>query len=120
MATSPGMAPLINSIVAISSPMDVPVLAMDHYLQNFYNSVNSQWKQNRTVCSSPGKAARLKVEDDYCLTEKGSRSLDHILLVTVGGGIRDTMVHDSLTNSIFGDVHAMVCAAPGKNSLQEY
>lgn len=113
VATSPGMAPLINSIVAISSPMDVPVLAMDHYLQNFYNSVNSQWKQNRTVCSSPGKAARLKVEDDYCLTpEKGSRPLDHILLVTVGGGIRDTMVHDSLTNSIFGDVHAMTYNVP--------
>lgn len=113
VATSPGMAPLINSIVAISSPMDVPVLSLDHYLQNFYNSVNTEWKQNRTVCSSPGKAARLKVEDDYCLApEGGSRPLDHILLITVGGGIRDTMVHDSLTNSIFGDVHAMTYNVP--------
>ncbi|XP_062536617.1 GPI inositol-deacylase isoform X2 [Armigeres subalbatus] len=113
VAASPGMGPLINSIVAISSPMDAPVISLDHYLQNFYNTVNNQWKQNRTVCTTPDRAARLKVEDDYCLTTgKASRQLDHILLVTVGGGIRDTMVHDSFTNSLFSDVHSMTYNVP--------
>lgn len=109
VAASPEIAPLINSIIAISSPMDVPVLSLDHYFNYFYNSVNTQWKLNRTVCTSSYKTSRLKVEDDYCLPKvKGFRPLDHILLVTIGGGIRDTMVHDSLTNSIFSDVHSMV------------
>ncbi|XP_055616650.1 GPI inositol-deacylase isoform X2 [Toxorhynchites rutilus septentrionalis] len=98
VAVTSGTAPLINAIIAISSPIDTPVLMLDHYYRYFYNSVHEKWIQNRTILKSSYHSPK--------------RPLDHILFVTIGGGLRDTMVHDALTDSVFSDLHAMTYNIP--------
>ncbi|XP_055593310.1 GPI inositol-deacylase [Uranotaenia lowii] len=97
-ASHPMIGPMVNTIIAVSSPIDVPVLALDHYYGKFYSTVNEQWKQKRTV------------NQKYDLNE--NKALDHITFLTFGGGIRDTLVHDGLTDSMFSDLHAMTHNVP--------
>uniref|UniRef100_A0A1Q3G1I1 GPI inositol-deacylase n=1 Tax=Culex tarsalis TaxID=7177 RepID=A0A1Q3G1I1_CULTA len=89
----------INTIIAISAPIDNPVLSMDHYYYNFYSAVQEQWTSNRTFNKKQ-------------INPKAQKSLDNILFLTIGGGIRDTLVDESLTNSVFSDMHAMTHNIP--------
>ncbi|XP_053690487.1 GPI inositol-deacylase isoform X2 [Sabethes cyaneus] len=112
VAVYPGIAPLINTILAISSPLDLPVLAMDHYYHQFYTTINEHWSSNRSFCTTTLKISTRFDQFQCDETDKPIKSLDHILLVTIGGGVRDTMVHDALTYSTFSDLHAMTYNIP--------
>uniref|UniRef100_A0A8D8FSC7 GPI inositol-deacylase n=1 Tax=Culex pipiens TaxID=7175 RepID=A0A8D8FSC7_CULPI len=94
VASTYNLSSVINTIIAISAPIDNPVLSLDHYYKNFYLAIQEQWTANRT----------LRIESTH---QKSQKSLDQILFLTIGGGIRDTLVEESLSSSVFGDLHAM-------------
>lgn len=110
---------LVNSIVMLSTPVDKPVLNIDNYFKMFYQKIDEFWTMNRkeinevknttnTCCMNhigPAELATLPADDnDQALL------LNQKLLVTIGGGSRDILVHSALTSSKFSDVHAIVCA----------
>ncbi|KFB42630.1 AGAP011299-PA-like protein [Anopheles sinensis] len=88
----------VAGIVTISAPVDKPVVLLDHYHQSFYNRIEQAWKVNRSISTG------LKASTD--------KPLDGILFITIGGGIRDIIVHDGLTSSQFADLHAMTHNIP--------
>lgn len=100
---APKTAHLISTVIALASPMDRPVLNLDNYINVFYQSTDLIENRHMTklsensCCSSKQRRKR----------EKNSRSLDETLLITVGGGNRDLMVHPKLTSSKFSDLHVM-------------
>ncbi|XP_058468106.1 GPI inositol-deacylase isoform X2 [Malaya genurostris] len=114
VSVRPGLSSLINTIIAVSTPMDSPVLSMDHYIHKFYLTINEQWQFNRTRTKKLFKLQnRLDIQNSHCsYSSFPMKPLDHILLITVGGGPRDTLVHDALTFSIFSDIHAMTYNIP--------
>uniref|UniRef100_A0A2M4AGR0 GPI inositol-deacylase n=1 Tax=Anopheles triannulatus TaxID=58253 RepID=A0A2M4AGR0_9DIPT len=89
----------VAGIVTISAPMDKPVALLDHYHQSFYDRIEQAWRANRSI-AVPGA------------NPSTGRPLDGILLVTIGGGIRDIIVHDGLTASRYADLHAMTHNIP--------
>uniref|UniRef100_A0A2M4BCA0 GPI inositol-deacylase n=1 Tax=Anopheles marajoara TaxID=58244 RepID=A0A2M4BCA0_9DIPT len=91
----------VAGIVTISAPMDKPVALLDHYHQSFYDRIEQAWRANRSI-AVPGAT----------VPSPGGRPLDGILLVTIGGGIRDIIVHDGLTASRYADLHAMTHNIP--------
>uniref|UniRef100_A0A8D8JES3 GPI inositol-deacylase n=1 Tax=Culex pipiens TaxID=7175 RepID=A0A8D8JES3_CULPI len=99
VASTYNLSSVINTIIAISAPIDNPVLSLDHYYKNFYLAIQEQWTANRT----------LRIESTH---QKSQKSLDQILFLTIGGGIRDTLVEESLSSSVFGDLHAMTHNIP--------
>lgn len=117
----------INTIVALASPLDQPVLNIDVYFESFYRKVNKYWDENRSIRNRIGNKTNTCCNDDLYnntaidaleLNEKPTRTrrkymLDNILLVTIGGGNRDLLVHSGLTHSRFSDVHAMSSCIPG-------
>lgn len=123
----------VNTIVALASPLDRPVLNIDAYFESFYRKVNKFWDENRLIhnrlsnttntCCNYTIYNNTDVEstaspDDNEQNELGENSqnkrvLQNILLVTIGGGTRDLLVHSGLTHSRFSDVHAMSSCIPG-------
>lgn len=114
----------VNTIVALASPLDRPVLNIDVYFEAFYRKVNKYWDDNRIIRDKIGNTTNTCCNDDlYAVelpepTEKPIRTrrkytLENILLVTIGGGSRDLLVHSGLTSSRFSDVHAMSSCIPG-------
>lgn len=99
VASTESLSTVINTIIAISAPIDKPVLSMDYHYNSFYLAVQDQWSSNRTSNKLPTQLSTYK-------------TLDHILFLTVGGGIRDTLIEDSLTSSMFSDLHAMTQNIP--------
>ncbi|XP_053660150.1 GPI inositol-deacylase [Anopheles marshallii] len=89
----------ITGIVTLSAPVDKPVALLDHYHHSFYDRIEQAWRTNRSV------AGELKHSSPKA-------SLDGILFVTIGGGIRDIIVHDGLTSSRYADLHAMTHNIP--------
>jgi len=63
---------LINSIVMLATPNIAPVVSADKYLAAFYAKVNSFWSRNK-------------------------KQLQHVMLVSVGGGDHDFQVPTPLT-----------------------
>lgn len=111
---------LVHTVLMIATPVDRPVVDVDFYTSAFYRRVDAYWQQHRS-------AQRLITNrtatcgNGYGSTERRSRAgdaprlpalLDHVLLVTIGGGERDRLVHAGLTQSRFGDLHAMSAAVP--------
>uniref|UniRef100_A0AAG5DS14 GPI inositol-deacylase n=1 Tax=Anopheles atroparvus TaxID=41427 RepID=A0AAG5DS14_ANOAO len=88
----------VAGIVTISAPVDRPVALLDHYHQSFYDRIEQAWKVNRSVSTG--------------LKSRGLKPFDGILFVTIGGGIRDIIVHDGLTASRYADLHAMTHNIP--------
>lgn len=113
---------LVNTILMISTPVDKPVINIDNYFEAFYRNVNDFWLLNRgkmnvisnttnTCCINQIGPTELSPassdnDDEFPLSKK--------LLVTVGGGSRDILVHSALTMSKFSDVHAIVCLRHSK------
>uniref|UniRef100_A0A182QD08 GPI inositol-deacylase n=1 Tax=Anopheles farauti TaxID=69004 RepID=A0A182QD08_9DIPT len=91
----------VTGIITISAPVDKPVALLDHYHQSFYDRIEQTWRANRSVL----------VEGEAKSTT-GKMPLDGMLFVTVGGGIRDMIVHDGLTSSRYADLHAMTHNIP--------
>uniref|UniRef100_A0A182T8C5 GPI inositol-deacylase n=1 Tax=Anopheles maculatus TaxID=74869 RepID=A0A182T8C5_9DIPT len=103
VVAQPGTRANINrhvaGIVTLSAPVDKPVALLDHYHHNFYDRIEQAWRANR---SAPGESK----------SSAPTSSLDGILFVTIGGGIRDIIVHDGLTSSRYADLHAMTHNIP--------
>ncbi|XP_050081396.1 GPI inositol-deacylase [Anopheles maculipalpis] len=89
----------VAGIVTLSAPVDKPVALLDHYHHNFYDRIEQAWRANRSVTGGFESSSR-------------KLSLDGILFLTIGGGIRDIIVHDGLTSSRYADLHAMTHNIP--------
>lgn len=111
LLSSPDTAHLINTVIALASPVDKPVLNFDHYIENFYQSIDEYWSENRLVLdslnNSCGITQRQNIEE-----RKETRLLDDKLFITIGGGNRDLLVHPGLTDSKFSDLHVMSTGIP--------
>lgn len=117
----PEVTNAINTIITLAAPMDKPVISMDHYIAQFYNSIESFWMEHRTPGSSVTNSSnfckpyRLVSLNTTTVNESSNASklLDEKLLITIGGGSRDLMVAPQLTRSNFSDIHAMTTKVPG-------
>ncbi|KAK3089161.1 hypothetical protein FSP39_001388 [Pinctada imbricata] len=65
---------LVNTIITQATSHQEPVLALDHYLMEFYNDVNQYWRKY------------------------GSTKLSHVTVVSTGGGLRDLLIRNGLTS----------------------
>lgn len=120
----------INTIVMLSVPLDRPVLSLDLAIDKYYRDIHQYWTANRktaapitngtnTCCAHrvpvamAGNAAVQPPQAEYKRKEPRpvvveNFVLDHVLMVSIGGGSRDVIVSAGYTDSVFSDVHAMV------------
>lgn len=121
---------MINTLIAIATPMDEPVLNIDYYLDSFYRKSNTFWQQHRqsndtlisnltnTCCNASNYATSIITGlSPTGSTQKNAKEsemhfLENILLITIGGGSRDLLVRPELTTSRFSDVHTMASCMP--------
>lgn len=111
LLTSPDTAHLINTVIALASPMDKPVLNWDLHIDSFYQSIDDYWMENRQILESSNSSCTLR-QRRPALNKKESRMLDDKLLITVGGGNKDLLVTSGLTDSKFSDLHVMTTGVP--------
>lgn len=118
---------LVHTVLMLATPVDRPVIDVDFFTSAFYKRVDAYWEQHRasqwvatneTATCCRGDEDR---EEDDAVRGRTTNAvasgvpsalLDHILVVTIGGGARDRLVHAGLTASRFSDVHAMSTAIP--------
>ena len=81
---------LVKTIITLATPHTMPVVNTDPYIDNFYRSIDTFWNASRS-----------------------SKALDHILLVSIGGGIKDIQVRPGLTWSAYADINIQTTAASG-------
>lgn len=121
-------AKLVNTLIAIATPMDKPVLNVDSYLDSFYRKSNAFWglhrPSNHTVisnstntCCNASNHALTKISIDNSTAQSNVEQyetyfLENILLITIGGGSRDLLVPSALTISRFSDIHTMSSCMP--------
>lgn len=110
LLSNPDTAQLINTVIALASPMDKPVINVDHHIDSFYESIDSYWMENRQILESNNSCGLKQRREALSRTE--TRILDDKLLITIGGGNRDLMVHSGLTDSKFSDLHTMTTSIP--------
>lgn len=103
--TSEVTAKLINSAITLATPMDKAVLNLDAHMNQFYESIETYWVENRGItklmnnsCSGCQQRRQIKSK---------KLQLDDKLLITIGGGRKDLMVHSGLTDSKYSDLHVM-------------
>ena len=63
----------VTTIITQATPHQAPVVAMDTYVQQFYDDVNAYWAQRHNT------------------------SLKEVTVVSTGGGYRDLLVRSHLT-----------------------
>lgn len=100
---NPDVAPYINSIVCLSSPLSAPVINLDVHLNRFYRRVQEGWAKNRQFGNG----------DSGGENEAETKAWDDKLLISIGGGSRDIQVHAGLTESNYSDVHTLTTSIPG-------
>lgn len=110
LLASPETAHLVNTVIVLASPMDKPVLNWDHLIDSFYNSIDEYWTENRQILDPLNNSCG--IQRRAALNRKESRILDDKLLITIGGGNRDLLVHSGLTDSKFSDLHVMTTNIP--------
>lgn len=113
----PTIAKAVNTIVMLAAPVDRPVLNVDVYFEAYYRKIDQFWSANRhetfeannetDICCRNGQYANDKL-DVARPVQKPNQLLNDLLLVTIGGGEQDLMVHAGLTSSKYSDLHAMV------------
>lgn len=106
LLTAPETSKLINTVITLASPMDKPVLNWDLDINNFYESIEHYWIENRHV-SEPVNNSCSGCRKKRKISSKNQKPLDDKLLITIGGGRKDLMVHSGLTDSKYSDLHAM-------------
>lgn len=122
----PNISVLVNTVIMIAAPLDRAVLNIDLPLDRFYRKVHDYWAANRimsnnlfendsnTCCQHRNPVVEKvvavydKIEIDNNKINNTGQLLNDILLISIGGGSRDLLVHSGLTSSVFSDVHAMV------------
>jgi GPI inositol-deacylase len=110
LLTNPDTASLINTIVALATPME-PVLNWDEHINSFYQTVDEYWMENRLITDHENNTC-CKRSQTEAATQKHPLLLDDKLLITIGGGNRDLLVRSGLTDSKFSDIHVMTTAIP--------
>lgn len=107
---------LVNTVVMLSTPVDKPVINIDNYFQLFYRNINDFWMVNRGSVNAVKNTTNTCCINYIGQTEVSAPVIDDevfplnkMLLVTIGGGSRDILVHSALTMSKFSDIHAIVC-----------
>lgn len=118
----------VNTVIAIASPIDKPVLNIDFYTEAFYRKSNKVWIEHRPpnlnpitnltcTCLNASNFDEIEsnaTEQIELSTEHGKRYfLEDILFITIGGGSRDFLVQPGLTTSQFSDIHVMSNCIPG-------
>lgn len=130
------MAKQVNTIIALASPIDAPVLNIDFYSEAFYRKSNKFWLEHRppisnvitnltnTCCNASNNAVAMdgsNLTAEFRMDEQNAMSsakkiekyfLKDILLITIGGGKRDLLVQAGLTTSRFSDIHTMSTCIP--------
>lgn len=106
LLTNPKTAEMVGAVITLASPMDKPVVSWDVHIKEFYKTIDAYWSENRTIEKPKNNSCGLKVRK---ANEQNSSNkiLDDILLITIGGGNKDLLVHSGLTNSKFSDLHVM-------------
>uniref|UniRef100_A0A6B2ED42 GPI inositol-deacylase n=1 Tax=Phlebotomus kandelakii TaxID=1109342 RepID=A0A6B2ED42_9DIPT len=107
------IAPLVGTIIALSAPLDKPVINFDVYINAFYRSIGEKFRESRRmrlIGNRTNTCSQERVKENP--NKFPPKSLDDKLLISIGGGSRDIIVHPGLTDSVFGDVHAMSSAVP--------
>lgn len=108
------VAPLIGTIIALSAPLDKPVVNLDVYINAFYRSINDKFSESR-------KIRKIGNNTNTCCSEKmhkeeprnpSPKGFDDKLLISIGGGSRDIIVHSGQSDSIYSDIHAMSTSIP--------
>ncbi|CAM6031630.1 unnamed protein product, partial [Sphagnum compactum] len=118
LAGRPDVMDSINTIITIAAPMTAPVITFDYYMASYYKSVEKTWESRTEVNPAVGNSTNYckpyRLVKDLKKNDKENKShpLDHKLLITIGSGSRDLMVHPGLTNSKYSDVHAMATKIP--------
>uniref|UniRef100_A0A1B0AEI1 GPI inositol-deacylase n=1 Tax=Glossina pallidipes TaxID=7398 RepID=A0A1B0AEI1_GLOPL len=103
----------INSIIFISSPLDIPVINLDYEIQKFYVNNEKFLSINRErylAHNETNTCVDLYQNVSYFRSE--SSLMENILMISIGGGNRDLMVQESLTMSKYSDIHAMTSSIP--------
>lgn len=119
----------VNTVIAIASPIDKPVLNIDFYMEAFYRKSNKLWLEHRppnpllitnltnTCCNASNfiEITSETVENPNAISNNQAKRyfLEDILFITIGGGSRDILVQSGLTTSQFSDVHAISTCIPG-------
>lgn len=97
----------------IATPIDKPVVNIDVFFEQLYRNVDNFWTENKiatnliTNCSTCYGDKSNSIENIN--HSDSSKLLNDLLLITIGGGSRDLLVHSGLTASKFSDVHVIVC-----------
>ncbi|XP_059618674.1 GPI inositol-deacylase [Phlebotomus argentipes] len=107
------IAPLVGTIIALSAPLDKPAINLDVYINAFYRSIQEKFSESRS-------ARLIGNRTNTCCPEKNRenfektppKGLDDKLLISIGGGSRDVIVHPGLTTSVFSDIHTMSTSVP--------
>lgn len=99
----------INSIIFISSPLDIPVINLDYEIQKFYVNNEKFLSINRERYLAHNQTnACVDLYQNVSYFRSESSLMENILMISIGGGNRDLMVQESLTMSKYSDIHAMV------------
>uniref|UniRef100_A0A1A9WXZ2 GPI inositol-deacylase n=1 Tax=Glossina brevipalpis TaxID=37001 RepID=A0A1A9WXZ2_9MUSC len=103
----------INSIIFISSPLDVPVINLDYKIQKFYvnNDKFLSIKRERYLPNNETNTC-LDLYQNISYSRNESSLMENVLMISIGGGNRDLMVKDSLTMSKYSDIHTMTSSIP--------
>lgn len=119
----------VNTVIALAAPLDKPVLNIDFYTEAFYRKTNKLWSEHRppnpnlitnltnTCCNASNfEQLHFNADDEQTALAHGPTKryfLEDILLITIGGGSRDILVHSGLTTSKFSDIHVVSTCIPG-------
>lgn len=103
--TNPETAKLVSAVITLASPMDKPVVTWDVHIKNFYESIDNYWTENRFVGPKQNNSCGMRKKK--IVDQNTAKILDDKLLITIGGGNKDLLVHSGLTDSKFSDLHVM-------------
>ncbi|KAL9872577.1 GPI inositol-deacylase isoform 2-T2 [Glossina fuscipes fuscipes] len=103
----------INSIIFISSPLDIPVINLDYEIQKFYVNNEKFLSINRERYLAHNETNTcVDLYQNVSYFRSQSSFMENILMISIGGGKRDLMVQESLTISKYSDIHAMTSSIP--------
>lgn len=120
---------LVHTVLMLATPVDRPVLDVDFFTSAFYRQIDTYWEQHRlekwlatneTVLygadddNNNQRAPAIETEriTTIPVVQVPNALLNDVLLITIGGGVRDRLVPAGLTASRFSDVHAMSTSIP--------
>lgn len=122
----PNISVIVNTVIMIAAPLDRAVVNIDLPLDKFYRKVHDYWTANRIVSNNllendsntccqhrdpvveKTVAVYDKIEIENKINDNNGQLLNDILMISIGGGSRDLIVHAGLSTSVFSDVHVMV------------